>query len=85
MVLGRMSKLACHRRRCKPLLVRMTGRLFGRHGLNIETFHLGRRDVGGEALALVETDNALLAGVLDEIKSLPQVVRADSLQYPVQD
>ncbi len=63
----------------------MTGRLFGRHGLNIETFHLGRRDVGGEALALVETDNALLAGVLDEIKSLPQVVRADSLQYPVQD
>ena len=63
----------------------MTGWPFGRHGLNIATFHLGSRDVGGEAVALVETDNALPAGVLDKIKSLPQVLRADSLQFPAQD
>ena len=37
------------------------------------------------ATALVEVDGALLAGVLDEIKSLPQVVRADSLQFSAQD
>ena len=54
-------------------------------GVNIATFHLGRRDVGGEAVALIEIDDALPAGVLDEIKSLPQVVRADSLQFPAQD
>ena len=53
--------------------------------MNIATFHLGRRDVGGEAIALVEIDGTLPAGVLDEIKSLPQVVRADSLQFSPQD
>jgi D-3-phosphoglycerate dehydrogenase len=37
------------------------------------------------AAVLVEVDGALLAGVLDEIKSLPQVVRADSLQFSAQD
>ena len=42
------------------------------------------RDVGGEAVALVEIDGALPAGVLDEIKSLPQVVRADILQFSAQ-
>ena len=59
--------------------------LCGRHGLNIATFHLGRRNVGGEAVRLVEVDGALPAGRLDEIKSLPQVVRADSLPFSAQD
>ena len=69
----------------KPGFIGNLGTLCGRHDLNIATFHLGRRDVGGEAVALVEIDDALPAGVLDEIKSLPQVVRADSLQFPAQD
>ena len=34
---------------------------------------------------LVEIDGVLPIGVLDEIKALPQVVRADSLQFSVQD
>ena len=69
----------------KPGFIGDLGTLCGRHGLNIATFHLGRRDVGGEAVALVEIDDALPAGMLDEIKSLPQVVRADSLQFTAQD
>ena len=59
--------------------------LCGRHDLNIATFHLERRNIGGEAVALVEVDGALPVGVLDEIKSLPQVVRADSLQFYAQN
>jgi D-3-phosphoglycerate dehydrogenase len=69
----------------KPGFIGDLGTLCGRHGLNIATFHLGRRNVGGEAVALVEVDGALPAGVLDEIKLLPQVVRADSLQFSAQD
>ena len=57
------------------------GSLFGQHGLNIATFHLGRRDVGGEAVALVEIDGKVPDEVLDEIKALSQVVRADILQF----
>ncbi len=57
------------------------GSLCGQHGLNIATFHLGRRDVGGEAVALVEIDGTVPDEVLDEIKALSQVVRADILQF----
>lgn len=57
------------------------GSLCGQHELNIATFHLGRRDVGGEAVALVEIDGTVPDGVLDEIKALSQVVRADILQF----
>ena len=45
------------------------------------TFHLGRRDIGGEAVALAEIDTALPDGVLDKIRDLSQVVRADILQF----
>ena len=57
------------------------GSLCGQHGMNIATFHLGRRDVGGEAIALVEIDGTLPDGVLNEIRVLSQVVRADILQF----
>lgn len=69
----------------KPGFIGNLGTLCGRHGLNIATFHLGRRDVGGEAVALVEIDDGLPATVLNEIRSLPNVVRADSLLFLVQD
>ena len=49
--------------------------------MNIATFHLGRRDVGGEAVALVEIDGTVPDEVLEEIKALSQVVRADILQF----
>ena len=58
------------------------GSLCGQHGLNIATFHLGRRDVGDEAVALVEIDGTAPDGVLVEIKALSQLVRADILQFP---
>jgi D-3-phosphoglycerate dehydrogenase len=69
----------------KPGFIGYLGTLCCRHGLNIATFHLGRRNVAGEVDALVEVVGALPAGVLDEIKSLPQVVRADSLEFSAQD
>ena len=66
----------------KPGFIEDLGTLCGRHGLNIATFHLGRRNVGGEVDTLVEFVSALSAGVLDEIKS---VVRPDSLELSAQD
>ena len=57
------------------------GSLCGKHRINIATFHLGRREAGGEAIALVEIDGGLPASVLPEIRSLSQVLRADALQF----
>ena len=65
----------------KPGFIGDLGSLCGRHGINIATFHLGRREEGGEAIALVEIDQQIDADVMAELRGLPQVVRADLLHF----
>ena len=65
----------------KPGFIGDLGSLCGKHGLNIATFHLGRREVGGEAIALAEIDGGLPQTMLPEIRALDQVVRADALHF----
>ena len=65
----------------KPGFIGDLGSLCGKHGINIATFHLGRREAGGEAIALVEIDGGLPKTVLPEIRRLDQVVRADVLHF----
>ena len=57
------------------------GTLLGNEGINIATFHLGRRENGGEALALVEVEGDVGTSVLSDVRSLPQVVRANYLTF----
>ena len=59
----------------KPGFIGDLGSLCGKRGINIATFHLGRREVG-EAIALVEID-VPDQGFIDD-QTLPQVVRADT-------
>jgi D-3-phosphoglycerate dehydrogenase len=66
----------------KPGFIGDLGSLCGKHGINIATFHLGRREEGGEAIALVEIDGGLPADIMPEIRALKQVVRADALHFP---
>ncbi len=66
----------------KPGFIGDLGSLFGTHGVNIATFHLGRREEGGEAIALVEIDGSLPSDVVPQIRALKQVVRVDALQFP---
>ena len=49
--------------------------------INIASFHLGRRDVGGEAIALIEVDGGIDEKIVSEIKSLPQVARVNSIYF----
>ena len=65
----------------KPGFIGALGSIFGELGVNIATFHLGRKDEGGEAIALVEVDEAISDKTLGEIKELPQIVRVDRLQF----
>ena len=65
----------------KPGFIGDLGSLCGKHGINIATFHLGRREAGGEAIALVEIDGGLPKTMLPEIRALDQVVRADALHF----
>ena len=65
----------------KPGFIGDLGSLCGRHDINIATFHLGRREEGGEAIALVEIDGTIEPSVMTELRGLKQVVRADQLHF----
>ena len=65
----------------KPGLIGGIGTLFGDAGINIATFHLGRAQVGGDAIALIEVDQPIPAKLLDAVRAMPQVVQAKPLAF----
>ncbi len=65
----------------KPGFIGALGSVMGDLGLNIASFHLGRKEQGGEAVALIEVDDTVNTQTLDTIKALPQIVRADYLRF----
>ena len=65
----------------KPGLIGLLGTVLGDAGLNIATFQLGRTEAGGDAIALVEVDQAVPAAVLAKVAALPNVVQAKALNF----
>src|SRR2546430_1221181 len=54
----RGSMLVMHNRDV-PGVIGRVGTILGEHGVNISAFHLGRRERGGEAMAVMQVDGAL--------------------------
>jgi D-3-phosphoglycerate dehydrogenase len=65
----------------KPGLIGALGTTLGDAGLNIATFHLGRAQPGGEALALVELDQTIPPEVLVKVRALPHIRQAMPLEF----
>ena len=65
----------------KPGFIGDLGQLLGKKNINIASFHLGRREKSGEAIALVEIDQKIDYKVINEIKNLPQVVRVNMIYF----
>ncbi len=65
----------------KPGFVGALGAVFGDLGVNIATFHLGRKEESGEAIALIEIDGGISDEALNSICALEQVVRVDRLSF----
>ena len=65
----------------KPGFIGDLGNTLGEKGVNIASFHLGRRERGGEAIALIETDEEISDGILKDVKNLPQVLRVNSVNF----
>jgi D-3-phosphoglycerate dehydrogenase len=61
-----------------PGFIGRIGTLLGERGINIGTFHLGRRQAGGEAVLLLSVDSPVPAHCIDAARGLPgvRVVRA---------
>jgi D-3-phosphoglycerate dehydrogenase len=64
-----------------PGFIGRIGSLLGENGLNIGTFHLGRREAGGEAVLLLSMDQPIPQPVLDQARKLPGVRTVKALQF----
>ncbi|MDH5749735.1 MAG: phosphoglycerate dehydrogenase [Rhodospirillales bacterium] len=65
----------------KPGFIGSLGTVLGDAGINIATFHLGRAEMGGNAIALIEVDQTPGEGVMKAICALPNVVQAKALRF----
>jgi D-3-phosphoglycerate dehydrogenase len=65
----------------KPGFIGRLGGALGEAGVNIGTFHLGRRDAGGEAILLLSVDEAVPEPVLWQLCKLPGVKTVKALKF----
>jgi len=64
-----------------PGFIGRIGTLLGANQTNIGTFHLGRREAGGEAILLLSLDSPVSQAVLDEARKLPGVKTVMALAF----
>jgi D-3-phosphoglycerate dehydrogenase len=65
----------------RPGFIGRLGSTLGEAGVNIGTFHLGRREAGGEAVALVSIDGHIDAALVERLEALPGVKRVKPLRF----
>jgi D-3-phosphoglycerate dehydrogenase len=65
----------------KPGFIGALGSILSNANINIATFHLGRTEVGGDAIALIETDEAVSSELIKNINDIPQVKSAKALTF----
>jgi D-3-phosphoglycerate dehydrogenase len=63
-----------------PGVVGRVGTLLGAHQINIAGIELGRERVGGMALSLIHVDEPVSPDVLEELRTLPEIVSAQLLE-----
>lgn len=63
-----------------PGVIGKVGTILGEGGVNIGRFHLGRRERGGEAIAVIEVDAPLSKDTLQSLRSLEQVISAQPIE-----
>ena len=68
------------RNRDVPGVIGRVGTILGQRGVNISHFHLGRRERGGEAMAVIEIDARIDRETLADLKSLPEVISATEIE-----
>jgi D-3-phosphoglycerate dehydrogenase len=64
-----------------PGFIGRLGTTLGEAGVNIGTFHLGRREAGGEAVLLLSVDDSVTPELLAAVKALPGVKTAMALKF----
>ncbi|RJP25256.1 MAG: phosphoglycerate dehydrogenase [Deltaproteobacteria bacterium] len=64
-----------------PGVVGRVGTFLGEKGINIAGLQLGRKEVGGTAVSLINVDNAVPENVLAQLRKLPNITAANYLTF----
>jgi D-3-phosphoglycerate dehydrogenase len=64
-----------------PGFIGRLGTMLGEAGVNIGTFNLGRREAGGEAVALVSVDDHIGEDLVAKLETLPGVKKVKPLRF----
>ncbi|MDL1966779.1 MAG: ACT domain-containing protein, partial [Candidatus Desulfofervidus auxilii] len=64
----------------RPGVIGNIGTILGRHQINIGRMHVGQDEITGQTLILLSTNIPVPKPVLEEIKELPHVISAISLE-----
>ena len=65
----------------KPGIIGNLGTTLGDAGVNIATFHLGRAILGGDAMALIQVDEAIEESVLSRLRELSHIKQVRALHF----
>jgi D-3-phosphoglycerate dehydrogenase len=68
------------RNRDVPGVIGRVGTILGERGVNISRFHLGRRERGGEAMAVIEVDANVEPETLAALRSLPEILTVREIE-----
>lgn len=68
------------RNRDVPGVIGSVGTILGQGNVNISRFHLGRREPGGEAIAVIEVDAVVSKETLQSLRALEQVISAQPIE-----
>jgi D-3-phosphoglycerate dehydrogenase len=63
-----------------PGVIGKVGTILGEAGINISAFHLGRRERGGDAMAVIEVDAPLDAETLGTVQTFAPVISANQIE-----
>lgn len=63
-----------------PGVIGRIGTILGDHKINISAFHLGRRERGGEAMAVIEVDTAAGNDTLERLRSLKEILMVKEIK-----
>jgi D-3-phosphoglycerate dehydrogenase len=65
----------------QPKVVGPVGMILGEAGVNIAGMQLGRKEIGGESLMVLNIDNSVPEAVLKQLETLPAVHKAAYLNF----
>jgi len=63
-----------------PGVIGRVGTILGEAGINISAFHLGRRERGGEAMAVIEIDGALSHETINGLRAFSPIISARQIE-----